>query len=37
MAKVKEAGKYKQEGKTYEMQDGDIVVFMHNVSGAKKK
>ena len=37
MAKVKEAGKYKQEGKTYVMQDGDIVVFMHNVSKAKKK
>lgn len=37
MAKVKEAGKYRQEGKTYAMQDGDIVVFMHNVSGSKKK
>eukprot|EP01083_Nonionella_stella_P075903 206570_1 len=37
MAKVKEAGKYKQQGKTYVMQEGDIVVFMHNVSGAKKK
>lgn len=35
MAKVKEAGKYRQEGKTYEVQDGDIVVFMHNVN--KKK
>jgi len=32
MSKVKEAGKYKQEGKTYEMQDGDIVVFMHNIN-----
>merc|ERR1711982_123029 len=32
MAKVKEAGKYRQEGKTYEVQDGDIVVFMHNVN-----
>lgn len=37
MAKIKEAGKYRQEGKTYAMQDGDIVVFMHNVSGSKKK
>ena len=25
MAKVKEAGKYRQEGKQYVMQDGDIV------------
>jgi len=37
MAKVKEAGKYKQEGKTYVMQEGDIVVFMHNATKAKKK
>ena len=37
MAKVKDAGKYRQEGKTYIMQDGDIVVFMHNVTAAKKK
>ena len=37
MAKVKEAGKYRQEGKTYVMQEGDIVVFMHNVTTAKKK
>lgn len=37
MAKVKEAGKYRQEGKTYVMKEGDIVVFMHNVSGSKKK
>lgn len=37
MAKVKEAGKYRQEGKGYMMQEGDIVVFMHNVSGSKKK
>jgi ribosome-binding ATPase YchF (GTP1/OBG family) len=36
MAKVKEAGKYRQEGKTYTMQDGDIVVFMHNVTSKKK-
>mmetsp|Transcript_11894 Transcript_11894/g.27549 ORF Transcript_11894/g.27549 Transcript_11894/m.27549 type:complete len:429 (+) Transcript_11894:72-1358(+) len=37
MAKVKEAGKYRQEGKTYKMQDGDICVFMHNVTASKKK
>ena len=37
MAKVKEAGKYRQEGKTYVMQEGDIVVFMHNVTASKKK
>ena len=35
VAKVKEAGKYRQEGKTYVMQDGDICVFMHNIN--KKK
>ena len=37
MAKLKEAGKYRQEGKTYTMKDGDIVVFMHNVTASKKK
>jgi len=37
MAKIKEGGKYRQEGKNYIMQDGDIVVFMHNVTAAKKK
>eukprot|EP00543_Licmophora_paradoxa_P006745 CAMPEP_0202445570 /NCGR_PEP_ID=MMETSP1360-20130828/4359_1 /ASSEMBLY_ACC=CAM_ASM_000848 /TAXON_ID=515479 /ORGANISM="Licmophora paradoxa, Strain CCMP2313" /LENGTH=423 /DNA_ID=CAMNT_0049061877 /DNA_START=36 /DNA_END=1304 /DNA_ORIENTATION=- len=37
MAKVKEAGKYRQEGKTYVMQEGDICIFMHNVSSGKKK
>jgi GTP-binding protein YchF len=37
MAKVKEAGKYRQEGKQYAFQEGDIVVFMHNVTTAKKK
>eukprot|EP00541_Cyclophora_tenuis_P008802 CAMPEP_0116559670 /NCGR_PEP_ID=MMETSP0397-20121206/10536_1 /TAXON_ID=216820 /ORGANISM="Cyclophora tenuis, Strain ECT3854" /LENGTH=426 /DNA_ID=CAMNT_0004085487 /DNA_START=54 /DNA_END=1334 /DNA_ORIENTATION=- len=37
MAKVKEAGKYRQEGKTYVMQEGDICVFMHNVTASKKK
>lgn len=37
MAKVKEAGKYRQEGKQYVMNEGDIVVFMHNTTTAKKK
>lgn len=37
MAKVKEAGKYRQEGKSYVMKDNDIVVFMHNVTTGKKK
>lgn len=37
MAKIKEAGKYRQEGKAYVMQEGDIVVFMHNTTTAKKK
>mmetsp|Transcript_41842 Transcript_41842/g.46740 ORF Transcript_41842/g.46740 Transcript_41842/m.46740 type:complete len:425 (-) Transcript_41842:548-1822(-) len=37
MAKVKEAGKYRQEGKQYTFQDGDIAVFMHNVTTGKKK
>jgi GTP-binding protein YchF len=37
MAKLKDAGKYRQEGKTYVMADGDIVVFMHNTTGTKKK
>jgi ribosome-binding ATPase YchF (GTP1/OBG family) len=37
MAKVKEAGKYRQEGKQYVMQEGDIVVWMHNTTTTKKK
>mmetsp|Transcript_28812 Transcript_28812/g.42533 ORF Transcript_28812/g.42533 Transcript_28812/m.42533 type:complete len:429 (+) Transcript_28812:112-1398(+) len=37
MSKVKEAGKYRQEGKNYEMQEGDICIFMHNVTAGKKK
>jgi len=36
VAKVKDAGKYRQEGKTYVMQDGGICVFMHNVNKKKK-
>jgi ribosome-binding ATPase YchF (GTP1/OBG family) len=37
MAKVKENGKYRQEGKTYVMKEGDICLFMHNVTTGKKK
>jgi len=36
MAKVKAAGKFRQEGKTYIVQDGDIVHFQFNVSKSKK-
>ena len=35
-ANIKAAGKYRQEGKTYIMQDGDIVHFMFNVTAKKK-
>eukprot|EP00249_Psilotum_nudum_P003678 c17134_g1_i1 orf=241-1419(+) len=35
-AAVKAAGKYRQEGKTYIVQDGDIIFFKFNVSGGKK-
>jgi ribosome-binding ATPase YchF (GTP1/OBG family) len=31
MAKVKEAGKVRQEGKDYIVQDGDIMLFKFNV------
>lgn len=34
---VQAAGKYKQEGKTYVVQDGDIIFFKFNVSGGGKK
>jgi ribosome-binding ATPase YchF (GTP1/OBG family) len=36
-AEVKAAGKYRQEGKTYVVQDGDIMHFQFNVTTAKKK
>ena len=32
MAKIKEEGKLRQEGRDYVMQDGDIVEFKFNVS-----
>jgi obg-like ATPase 1 len=34
---VKAAGKYKQEGKNYMVQDGDIIYFKHNSSSLEKK
>jgi len=37
MAEVKNAGKYRQEGKTYVVQDGDIIHFQFNVTAQKKK
>lgn len=37
MANVKAAGKYRQEGKQYIVQDGDIIHFMFNVTAPKKK
>lgn len=36
MANVKAAGKYRQEGKQYVVQDGDIIHFMFNVTNTKK-
>jgi len=34
---VKKAGLVRTEGKTYEVQDGDIIYFKFNVSDPKKK
>lgn len=36
MAEVKAAGKYRQEGKSYVVQDGDIIHFQFNVTTKKK-
>jgi obg-like ATPase 1 len=36
-AAVKAAGKYKQEGKNYVVQDGDIILFKFNVTSSGKK
>ena len=36
MAEVKAAGKYRQEGKTYVVKDGDIIHFQFNVTAPKK-
>jgi obg-like ATPase 1 len=37
MASVKAAGKYRQEGKNYIVQDGDICHFLFNKAGGGKK
>ena len=37
MVEVKAAGKYRQEGKTYVVKDGDIIHFQFNVTAQKKK
>jgi ribosome-binding ATPase YchF (GTP1/OBG family) len=37
MAPIKAAGRYRQEGKTYAVQDGDIIHFMFNVTASGKK
>lgn len=36
-ANIKAAGKYRQEGKNYLVQDGDIIHFMFNVTASAKK
>jgi len=36
-ANVKAAGKYRTEGKTYVVEDGDIILIKHNAGGASKK
>ncbi|KAF1742885.1 hypothetical protein MXB_3185 [Myxobolus squamalis] len=35
--KLKNAGKYRQEGKKYVVQDGDIIFFKFNVTQQPKK
>lgn len=36
-AEVRAAGKLRQQGKEYEVEDGDIIFFRFNVSGSKNK
>merc|ERR1712226_1043521 len=36
-ANMKAAGRYRQEGKSYEVQDGDVIFFKFNVTSDKKK
>jgi len=36
-AAMKAAGRYRQEGKTYEVQDGDVIFFKFNVGKGKAK
>lgn len=35
-SEMKAAGRYRQEGKTYEVKDGDVIFFKFNVTTAKK-
>lgn len=37
MANIKAAGRYRQEGRNYVVQDGDIIHFMFNVTASGKK
>lgn len=37
LSKVKADGLYRQQGKDYTVEDGDIIFFKFNVSGGKKK
>lgn len=37
VSRVQAAGKYKQEGKNYVVQDGDIIFFKFNVTTSGKK
>jgi obg-like ATPase 1 len=34
---LKAAGKYRQQGKNYVVEDGDIILFKFNVTSSKKK
>tara|TARA_R110002050_G_scaffold65210_2_gene141385 strand:- start:1571 stop:1726 length:156 start_codon:yes stop_codon:yes gene_type:complete len=36
-AAMKSAGKYRTEGKNYEVQDGDIIFFKFNAGGGLTK
>jgi len=36
-AAMKASGRYRQEGKTYEVCDGDVIFFKFNPTGGKKK
>jgi len=36
-AAVKAGGKYRQEGRNYEVKDGDIIFFKANTVGLDKK
>jgi len=34
---MKKVGRYRQEGKNYEVQDGDVIFFKFNVTAPAKK